>query len=67
MNSPSFTYATNPTGVATYKRNCNASDVAYHLIYEGKCLPLDTAPQLIPVNFGRLGGSPALAGHYMAD
>ena len=36
---------------------CNASNVAYHLIYEGEGVSLNTTPQLTPVNLVRLDGS----------
>jgi len=57
----------NPSGAFSYIRNCDALDVAYHLIYEGKGVSLDTIPQLTPVNLVRLDGSPALTGQYMVD
>ena len=52
-------------GSFVYIRNCDAPGVAYHLIYEGKGVSLDTTPQLTPVNLVRLDGSPSLTGHYM--
>ena len=41
-------------GASPYIRNCDSSEVAYHLIYEGKGMSLDTTPQLTPVNLVRL-------------
>ena len=52
---------------AAYIRNREASDNAYHLVYDGLGLSLTDSPQLIPVNLVRLDGSPALTGHYMVD
>ena len=58
----------NNVGVTSvYIRNCDAPEVAYNLIYEGKGISLDTTPQLTPVNLVRLDGSPALTGHYMVN
>ena len=57
----------NPSGSSAYIRNCDALDVAYHLIYEGKGVSLDTIPKLTPVNLVRLDDSPAFTGHYMVD
>ena len=56
-----------PDGASAYIRNCDASDVVCHLIYEGEGVSIDTIPKLTPVNLVRLDGSPALAGHYMVD
>ena len=52
---------------AAYIRNREASDNAYHLVYDGLGVSLTYSPQLIPVNLVRLDGSPALTGHYMVD
>ena len=52
---------------AAYIRNCEVSDAAYNLVYDGQGVSLDDTPQLIPVNLVRLDGSPALTGHYMVD
>ena len=52
---------------AAYIRNREASDNAYHLVYDGLGVSLTDSPQLIPVNLVRLDGSPALTGHYMVD
>ena len=54
-------------GAFDYIRNCDAPGVAYHLIYEGMGMSLDTTAQLTPLNVGRLEGSPALTDHYMVD
>ena len=53
--------------VAAYIRNREASDNAYHLVYDGLGVSLTDSPQLIPVNLVRLDRSPALTGHYMVD
>ena len=53
-----------PGDASAYIRNCDAPDVAYHLIYEGEGVSLDTTPLLVPVNSVRLEGSlslPAIA------
>ena len=42
-------------------------EVAYHLIYEGTDMSLDTTPRLTPVNLVRRDSSPALTGHCMVD
>ena len=52
---------------AAYIRNREASNAAYHLVYDGLGVSLTDSPQLIPVNLIRLDGSPALRGHYMVD
>ena len=52
---------------AAYIRNREASDNAYHLVYDGLGVSLTDSPQLIPVNLVRLDGSPALTGYYMVD
>ena len=52
---------------AAYIRNREASDNAYHLVYDGLGVSLTDSPQLIPVNLVRLDGSPSLTGHYMVD
>ena len=52
---------------AAYIRNREASDNAYHLVYDGLGVSLTDSPQLIPVNLVCLDGSPALTGHYMVD
>ena len=52
---------------AAYIRNREASDNAYHLVYDGLGVSLTDSPQLIPVNLVRLDGSPALTGHNMVD
>ena len=52
---------------AAYIRNREPSDAVYHLVYDGRGVPLTDFPQLIPVNLVRLDGSPALTGHYMVD
>ena len=52
---------------AAYIRNREASNAAYHLVYDGPGVSLADSPQLIPVNLVRLDGSPALTGHYMVD
>ena len=48
---------------AAYIRNREASDNAYHLVYDGLGVSLTDSPQLIPVNLVRLDGSPALTGY----
>ena len=57
----------NNGSAAAYIRNCETSNAAYHLVYDGLGVSLDDSPQLIPVNLVRLDGSPALTGHYMVD
>ena len=52
---------------AAYTRSGEAPDAAYHLVYDGPGVSLNIAPQLVPVNLTRLGGSPELTGHYMVD
>ena len=52
---------------AAYIRNREASDAAYHLVYDGQGAALTDSPQLIPVNLVGFDGSPALTGHYMVD
>ena len=52
---------------AAYIRNREASNAAYHLVYDGLGVSLTDSPQLIAVNLIRLDGSPALTGHYMVD
>ena len=52
---------------AAYIRNREASDNAYHLVYDGLGVSLTDSPQLIPVNLVRLDRSPALTDHYMVD
>ena len=52
---------------AAYIRNREASDNAYHLVYDGLGVSLTDSPQHIPVNLVRLDGFPALTGHYMVD
>ena len=52
---------------AVYIRNREASDNAYHLVYDGLGVSFTDSPQRIPVNLVRLGGSPALTGQYMVD
>ena len=52
---------------AAYIRNREASNAAYHLVYDGQGASLTDSPQLIPVNLVRLDGSSALTGHYMVD
>ena len=52
---------------AAYIRNREATDAAYHLVYDGQGVSLTESPQLIPVNSVRLDVSPALTGHYMVD
>ena len=52
---------------AAYIRNREASDNAYHLVYDGLGVSLTDSPQLIPMNLVRLDGSPALTDHYMVD
>ena len=52
---------------AAYICNREASDNAYHLVFDGLGVSLTDSPQLIPVNLFRLDGSPALTGHYMVD
>ena len=52
---------------AAYIRSREASDNAYHLVYDGLGVSLTDSPQLIPANLVRLDGSPALTGHYMVD
>ena len=48
-------------------RNCKAPSAAYHLVYDGPGVSLNSAPQLAPVNVIRLDGPPALTGYYMMD
>lgn len=57
----------NPGGASAYTGNCDAPDVAYHLIDEGEGMSLDKTPQFIPVNIVRLDGTPAPTDHYMVD
>ena len=58
----------NNVGAASpYICNCDAPEVACHLIYEGKGISLDTTLQLTRVNLVHLDGSPALTHHYMVD
>ena len=45
-----------------YVCNCEASDIAYHLVYDGQGVSLGRAPQFVPVNLIRLDGSLALTG-----
>ena len=52
---------------AAYIHNREASDNAYHLVYDGLDVSLTDSPQLIPANLVRLDGSPAPTGHYMVD
>ena len=52
---------------ATYIRNREASNAAYHLVYDGQGVSFTDSLQLIPVNLVRLDESPALTGHYMVD
>ena len=52
---------------AAYIRSREASNNAYHLVYDGLGVSFTDSPQLIPVNSVRLGGSPALTGQYMVD
>ena len=52
---------------AAYIRNREASNAAYHLVYNDLGVSLTDSPQLIPVNLVRLDGYPALTGHYMVD
>ena len=52
---------------AAYIRNREASDNAYHLVYDGLGVSLTDSSQLVPVNLVHLDGSPALTGHYMVD
>ena len=54
-------------GASAYILNCDDLEVAYHLIYEGTDMSLDTTPQLTPVNLVRRDSSPALTGHCMVD
>ena len=51
----------------TCKSAAEAPDAAYHLLYDGPGVSLNTAPQLVPMNLIRLDRSPALTGHYMVD
>ena len=44
-----------------------ASDAAYHLVYDGQSVSLTDFPQLIPVNLVGFDGTPALTGHYIVD
>ena len=55
----------NLSSAAAYIRNHEASDAAYHLVYDGEDVSLTDSPQLIPMNLVHLDGSPALTGHYM--
>ena len=53
------------SSVATSIRKCEASDVAYRLVYDG--VYFGRASQLFLVNMIRLDRSPALTDHYMVD
>ena len=57
----------NLSSAAAYICNREASDAAYHLVYDGQGVSLTDSPQLIPVKLVRLDGSPALTDHYMVD
>ena len=57
----------NFSSAAAYIHNHEASNVAYHLVYDGLGVSLTDSLQLIPANLVRLDGSPALTGHYMVD
>ena len=52
---------------AAYVHSREATDNAYHLVYDGPGVSLNITPQLVPVHLIRLDGSPALTGHYMVD
>ena len=67
MDALSLQLLSNLSSAAAYIRNREASDNAYHLVYDGLGVSLTDFPQLIPVNLVRLDGSPALTGHYMVD
>ena len=54
-------------GTAAYICNREASDNAYHLVYDGLGVSLTDSPQRIRVNLVRLVGSPALTSPYMVD
>ena len=57
----------NHSGASVYIRNMDAPDVAYHLIYEGEGVSLDTTTQIPTLNLVRFDSSPSLIGHYMVD
>ena len=52
---------------AAYVHSREATDTAYHLVYDGPGVSLSITPQLVPVHLIRLDGSPALTGHYMVN
>lgn len=48
---------------SAYIRNCEASNVACHPVYDHQGVSLEHTLQLIPVDLVRLDESPALMGH----
>ena len=52
---------------AAFIRNCGTPEVAYHLVYDGSVVSLNSAPQRVPVRLIRLDGSVILTGHYIVD
>ena len=63
----SHTFGDACNGAAVYVHSHGAPDTAYHLVYDGPGVSLNTTPQLVPVHLIRLDGSPALTGHYMVN
>ena len=63
----SHTFGDAYNGAAAYVHSHGAPDTAYHLVYDGPGVSLNTTPQLVPVYLIRLDGSPALTGHNMVN
>lgn len=57
----------NTVDAAAYIRNCDAPDLAYSVVSEGKGVSIDNTPQIVTVNFVYLDSSPAFTGHYMVN
>ena len=55
------------SSAAAYTRNCEASDVAYLLVYDDQGVSLGRAPQLVPASLVRLDALPTLTGLGMVD
>ena len=54
-------------GAAAYTCHTDASDVAYHLLYDGPGVCLESDPQLIPVTLVHLDDSQPLTCHFLVE
>lgn len=67
MNSLSDIYDDNPGGASVFIHNCDAPDVAYHLVYDTERVSLDHTATHNRRESGSVDGAPALNGHYLVD